>query len=306
MSRKNFLLFIAIGLVFFIHQSFAEELTGTLKKIQSGCAQGKENCIVSFGVREASIPFNYKLNSDQYTGYSYEIAEHIVQAIRAKLNRPELQIKNISITSQNRIPLLQNGTIDFECGSTTNNTERQKQTAFSNTIFIIGTRLLTAKDSKIHDFDDLREKTVVTTAGTTSERLLKKMNVDKQMKMNIISAKDHGQADLMLKSYRAAAFMMDDALLYGERAKAKDQDKWVVVGTPQSFEAYGCMIRKDDPQFKKLADDVIAKLMKDGTAYKLYEKWFMHPIPPNNINLNFPLSKSMEELFSNPNDKAFE
>ena len=175
MSRKNFLLFIAIGLVFFIHQSFAEELTGTLKKIQSGCAQGKENCIVSFGVREASIPFNYKLNSDQYTGYSYEIAEHIVQAIRAKLNRPELQIKNISITSQNRIPLLQNGTIDFECGSTTNNTERQKQTAFSNTIFIIGTRLLTAKDSKIHDFDDLREKTVVTTAGTTSERLLKKI-----------------------------------------------------------------------------------------------------------------------------------
>lgn len=306
MKRKHFLLPLAVSFGFFMHPGFAEETTSTLKKIESACAQGANNCLISLGVRDASIPFSYKLNNDQYVGYSYEIAQRIIQEIRTKLKLPALKVKDIPITSQNRIPLLQNGTIDIECGSTTNNIERQKQAAFTNSIFVIGTRLLTAKNSKINDFDDLRGKTVVTTAGTTSERILKKMNADKNMNMDIVSAKDHGQADLMLKSHRAAAFMMDDALLYGERAKAKDKDKWVIVGTPQSFEAYGCMIRKDDPEFKKLADGVIAKLMRDGTAHKLYEKWFMQPIPPSNITLDFPLSEAMEDLFKHPNDRAFQ
>ena len=201
---------------------------------------------------------------------------------------------------------VQNGTVDLECGSTTNNTERQKQVAFSNTIFVIGTRLLAKKDAGIKDFPDLAGKNVVTTAGTTSERLLRKMNEDKKMGMNIISAKDHGEAFLTLETGRAVAFMMDDALLAGERAKAKKADDWVIVGTPQSREAYGCMMRKEDPQFKKLVDSVIAQAETSGEAEKNYKKWFLSPIPPKGLNLNFTLSSEMTELYKNPNDRAFE
>lgn len=274
------------------------ESGGTLKKI-------KDSGVISLGHRESSVPFSYYDDKQQVVGYSQEIALKIVDAIKAELKVP-LQVKLTPITSQNRIPLVQNGTIDFECGSTTNNTERQKQVAFSNTIFIIGTRLLTHKDSGVKDFPDLAGKNVVTTAGTTSERLLRKMNEEKDMKMNIISAKDHGESFLTLESGRAVAFMMDDALLYGERAKAKQPDDWVVVGTPQSREAYGCMMRKDDPAFKKLVDDTIAKLETSGEAAKLYEKWFTQPIPPKGLNLNFPMSEDMKALFQNPNDKAYQ
>jgi glutamate/aspartate transport system substrate-binding protein len=276
-----------------------EESGGTLKKI-------KDSGVVSLGHRESSIPFSYYDDKQQVVGYSHEIALKIVDAIKAELNAPNLQVKLTPITSQNRIPLVQNGTIDFECGSTTNNTERQQQVAFSNTIFIIGTRLLTKKDSGIKDFPDLAGKNVVTTAGTTSERALRKMNEEKNMKMNIISAKDHGESFLTLEGGRAVAFMMDDALLYGERAKAKQPDDWIVVGTPQSREAYGCMMRKDDPSFKKLVDDTIAKLETSGEAAKLYEKWFTQPVPPKGLNLNFTMSDDMKTLYANPNDKAYQ
>jgi glutamate/aspartate transport system substrate-binding protein len=271
----------------------------TLKKI-------KDTGVISLGHRESSIPFSYYDDKQQVVGYSQDIAMKIVDAIKQELNAPDLKVKLTPITSQNRIPLVQNGTIDFECGSTTNNTERQKQVAFSNTIFIIGTRLLTKTDSGIKDFPDLAGKNVVTTAGTTSERLLRKMNEDKGMKMNIISAKDHGESFLTLEGGRAVAFMMDDALLYGERAKAKRPDDWVVVGTPQSREAYGCMMRKDDSKFKKLVDDTIAKLETSGEAAKLYEKWFTQPIPPKGLNLHFPMSDDMKALFQDPNDKAYQ
>jgi len=210
------------------------------------------------------------------------------------------------VTSSNRITLVHNGAVDLECGSTTNNTERQKQVSFSNTIFIIGTRLMTRKDAGIKDFAELGGKNAVTTAGTTSERLLRKMNEDKKMGMNIISAKDHGEAFLTLETGRAVGFMMDDALLYGEMAKAKRASDWVVVGTPQSYEAYGCMMRKDDPAFKKVVDDALAKVMTSGEASKIYEKWFMQPIPPKGLNLNFPLSDAMKSLYKSPNDKAYE
>ncbi len=210
------------------------------------------------------------------------------------------------VTSANRITLVQNGTVDIECGSTTNNTERQKQVGFTNTIFIIGTRLQVKKNSGINDFPDLAGKNVVTTAGTTSERLLKKMNEDKKMGMNVISAKDHGESFLTLETGRAVAFMMDDALLYGEMAKAKRPGDWAVVGTAQSKEAYGCMLRKDDAGFKKVVDAAIAKVQTSGEADKIYEKWFMNPIPPKGLNLNMPMSDDMKALHKAPNDKAFE
>ncbi|SOY53763.1 glutamate/aspartate transport protein; ABC superfamily, periplasmic binding component [Cupriavidus taiwanensis] len=277
----------------------AEQLTGTLKKI-------KDTGVITLGVRESSIPFNYNLGGVRQVGYSYDINMKIVEAIKDQLKLPNLQVKEIPITSQNRITLLQNGTIDIECGSTTNNLERQKQVAFTNSIFIIGTRIMVKKDAGIKDWADLKGKNVVTTAGTTSERLLRKMNDDQKLGMNIISTKDHGQSFLTLESGRAVAFMMDDALLYGERAKAKNPADWIVVGKPQSRESYGCMIRKDDPQFKKLSDTVISGMMKDGSINTLYTKWFMQPVPPKGLNLDFPLSEDMKTLIKAPNDKALD
>lgn len=289
----------ALTCSFLAFPAFAEEPTGTLKKI-------KDSGAISLGHRESSIPFSYYDDKQQVIGYSHEIMLKAVDAVKADLKLANLQIRTVPVTSQNRIPLIQNGTIDIECGSTTNNTERQKQVSFSNTIFIIGTRLLTKKDSGVQDFADLTGKNVVTTAGTTSERLLRKMNDDKKMGMSIISAKDHGESFLTLETGRAVAFMMDDALLYGELAKAKKPGDWAVVGTPQSREAYGCMLPKDDIAFKKVVDGAIAKVMTSGEAEKIYAKWFMTAIPPKGLNLNFPLSEDMKALYKAPNDKAFE
>jgi glutamate/aspartate transport system substrate-binding protein len=276
-----------------------DQLTGTLKKI-------KDNGSISVGHRESSIPFSYYDDKNQVIGYSEDLVMMVVDAVKQKLNMPNLQVKMIPVTSQNRIPLIQNGTVDIEAGSTTNNLERQEQVAFSDTMFIIGTRLLVKKDSGINDFADLKGKNVVVTAGTTSERLIREMNQKQNMQINIISAKDHGESFLTLQSGRAVAFMLDDALLAGERAKAKKPDDWVIVGTPQSKEAYGMMLPKGDTQFKALADNTIAKAETSGEAAKLYQKWFQSPIPPKGLNLNLPLSDDMKALFSSPNDKAFQ
>ena len=271
----------------------------TLKKI-------KDSGTIALGHRESSIPFSYYDDKQQVVGYSQELMLKVVDAVKAELKMPNLQLKLTPVTSQNRIPLVQNGTVDIECGSTTHNAERARQVAFSNTIFVIGTRLMTKKDSGIKDFPELAGKNVVTTAGTTSERLIRKMNEDKKLAMNIISAKDHGEAFLTLETGRAVAFMMDDALLYGELAKARRPAEWTIVGTPQSFEAYGCMMRKDDPAFKKVADAALAKAMTSGEAEAIYKKWFTQPIPPKGLNLNFPISEAMLRLYKAPNDKAFE
>ncbi|MEC5205751.1 glutamate/aspartate ABC transporter substrate-binding protein [Vogesella urethralis] len=272
---------------------------GTLDKI-------KESGVIVLGHRDASIPFSYLADGPNPIGYSHDLQLKVVEAVKKQLKMPNLQVKYNLVTSQTRIPLVQNGTVDLECGSTTNNLERQKQVAFSVGIFEIGTRLMTAKTSGVKDFPDLKGKNVVTTAGTTSERLLKAMNAEKQMGMNIISAKDHGESFLMLESGRAVAFMMDDALLYGEMAKAKNPANWVVTGKPQSFEIYGCMMRKDDPAFKKVVDDAIKATYKSGEVNKIYSKWFMSPVPPKGLNLNFPMSDEFKELVAKPTDKSAE
>jgi glutamate/aspartate transport system substrate-binding protein len=276
-----------------------QEPTGTLKKI-------KDSGTMALGHRESSVPFSYYDDKNQVVGFSNDLAMKVVEAVKKKLNLPNLQLKMVPVTSQNRIPLVQNGTVDLEAGSTTNNTERQQQVAFSNTFFIIGTRLLVKKGSGVNDFTDLKGKNVVTTAGTTSERLIREMNQKNDLKMNIIAAKDHGESFLTLQSGRAIAFMMDDALLAGERAKARKPEEWQVVGTAQSKEAYGMMMRKDDPDFKNLVDEVIAKAQTSGEAEQLYNKWFNSPIPPKGLNLELPLSDDMKELFKAPNDKAFQ
>lgn len=273
--------------------------TGTLKKI-------KDTGVIALGHRETSIPFSYYDGRQQVAGYSRDLQMKVVDAVKKVLNLSDLQVRDVPVTSQNRIPLLQNGTVDLECGSTTHNLDRDKQVAFSNTIFVIGTRLMTNTDSGIKDFADLRGKNVVTTAGTTSENLLRVMNNEKQLGMNVVSTKDHGQSFQILESGRATAFVMDDALLAGMRATAKQPRNWVIVGTPQSREAYGCMIRKDDPEFKKVVDDAIAEVETSGEVARIYSKWFENPIPPKGLNLTFPLSEELRKLYANPNDQTLD
>jgi len=274
-------------------------LTNTLARIQ------KDGLII-VGHRESSVPFSYYDNAMNVVGYSQDYSNLIVEAIKKETGRPDLTVKLLPITSQNRFPLLQNGRYDFECGSTTNNLERQKKVSFSNTIFIVGTRLLTGRDSGINDFEDLRGKTVVVTSDTTSAEMLFNMNDAKDMKINVISAKDHEDSFRTVESGRATAFFIDDAILAGERAKAKNPGDWVIVGAPQTYEAYGCMIRKGDARFKKLVDKTIAQAQISGAALESYNKWFMNPIPPHNMSLELEISKFMKDLFAGPNDKAFQ
>lgn len=276
--------------------ALAADPEGTLQKIKND-----ETVIVGF--REASIPFSYYNDAKEPIGYSIDFTKHVLDRIRQTLNLPNLRVRWLPITSQNRISLLQNGTIDFECTTTTHNASREKQVAFSNSLFIVGTRLLAKKDSGINDFGDLKGQTVVVGAGTTSEILLRKLNVDRDMGMRIISAKDHSESFLTLSSGRAKAMMMDDALLAGERAKTRNPKDYVITGTPQSYEAYGCMVRKDDAQMKALVDEAVAKIETSGEGAAIYKKWFMSPIPPKQMNLDFPMSAAMRHLFAHPNDK---
>jgi glutamate/aspartate transport system substrate-binding protein len=269
---------------------------GTLKKVQ-------DEHVITIGFRDASIPFSYTDADENPIGYSIDIANLIIERIKTQLKLPDLKVHAIPITSQNRISLLQNGMIDFECTSTTNNAERAQQVDFSTSFFVIGTRLLVGKDSGIKDFGDLRGQTVVVGAGTTSERILRNMNIAKAMKMDIVSAKDHSESFLMLSTGRAKAMMMDDALLAGERAKTRNPHDYEIVGTPQSFEAYGCMLRKNDAALKAVMDGVIADAEKSGVVAKIYRRWFQQPIPPKNINLDFPMSPRMQMLLANPSDK---
>ena len=274
----------------------AASSNGTLQKI-------KDSGTIVVGYRDSSIPFSYVADDpNQPMGYAHDLEMKIVEGIKENLNMPDLEVRYNLITSQTRIPLVQNGTVDFECGSTTNNVERQEQVAFSNGFFEIGTRLLTKVDSGINDFEDLKGKRLVTTAGTTSERYIRQYNDEKQMGTDIISAKDHGEGFLMLESGRADAFMMDDVLLAGEKAKAKNPAEWVIVGEPQSFEIYGCMMRKDDPEFKTVVNDALNKTFSSGEINSIYDKWFLNPIPPKNVNLSFEMSDNLKALIANPHD----
>jgi glutamate/aspartate transport system substrate-binding protein len=276
-----------------------EKPGGTLQKIKAAE-------VIVLGTRESSIPFSYYDENNEVVGYAQDLANLAVAAIKQKLNLPNLRVKLVPVTSQTRIPLVQSGSIDLEAGSTTNNIEREQQVSFSNTFFVVSTRLLVKKDSGIKDFPDLKGKNVVVTAGTTSERLIRQFNDKNQMGMQIIAAKDHGESFLILQSGRAAAFMLDDALLAGERAKARNPSDWVIVGTPQSKEAYGMMLKKDDAEFKAVVDNALADAEKTGVAENLYKKWFLSPIPPKGLNLDLPLSDDMKELFQNPNDKPLQ
>ena len=268
----------------------------TLEKI-------KQSGTIVLGHRDSSIPFSYIAdNPSQPLGYAHDLQMQVVDAVKKELNLPDLKVRYTLVTSQNRIPLVSNGTVDLECGSTTNNQERQQQVSFSVGFFQVGSRLLTAKNSGIQDFADLKGKKLVTTAGTTSERYIRQHQQELGI-AEIIPAKDHAESFLMLQNGRAAAFMMDDILLAGEKSKAKDPNKWVIVGTAPIQEVYGCMLRKGDVGFKKVVDDAIKATYASGKINDMYKTWFEQPIPPKKINLNFPMSDAVKALISNPHDR---
>ena len=268
----------------------------TLKKVAD---TGK----LSLAYRESSVPFSYVEGAGKPIGFSMDIATAVVQEIKKRSGKPVLEIDYIPVTSQNRIPLLMNGTIDLECGSTTNNSTRGKDVAFAINHFYTGTRLLAKKTSKIKNYADLENKTVASTTGTTNSQVMRKYNADKKLNMQIILGKDHADSLLLVEGDRAVAFAMDDILLFGLMANAKNPAEWEVVGDSLQAEPYACMLRKDDPKFKALVDGVITGMMKSGEFDRLYKKWFMSPIPPKNINLNLPMSAQLRDSLKAPSDK---
>ncbi len=293
--KKILLTGCTLGLLFGAQvQANEAPLDGTLSKI----ANAKS---ITLGYRDASVPFSYVGdNSGKPMGYSVELASKIVERIQQKIGVAKLNVKYNLVTSQTRIPLVQNGTVDLECGSTGVTAERQRQVAFSYGFIYVKGQLLTAKDSGIQGFEDLKGRNVVTTAGTTNERFLKRYNADHKANMFVISAKDHGEAFKMLETGRAVAFYMDDALLYGERAKARDPHHWVVVGKEQSREIYSCMLRKDDPQFLAVVNETLADLYRSGEINGIYQRWFEQPIPPKGLNLEFPMTSELKAIIAKP------
>lgn len=277
--------------------AFAEELAGTLKKI-------KDSNTLVLGHRESSIPFSYLDDKQQPIGYAMDLCYKVVDAVKKQLNLPNLQVKLNPVTSQTRIPLMTNGTIDMECGSTTNSLERQKQVAFGVSYYVTEVRMVTKANSGVKSLSDLNGKAVVTTTGTTSDRLIREHEKGKSIDVKNVYGKDHAESFLMVETDRAAAFVMDDILLAGLMANSKNPKDYAIVGETLRVEPYGVMMRKDDPQFKKLVDDTLSAVMKSGEAEKLYNKWFMSPIPPKGINLNLPLGTQLREAFKNPNDKG--
>jgi ABC-type amino acid transport substrate-binding protein len=274
----------------------AAHAEGTLDKV-------KQSGSITLAYRESSIPFSYLDDKGQPTGFGWEICNRVVDEVKKATGRADLKVQTQAVTSANRIPLLVNGTIDIECGSTTNNSERGKQVAFATNYFYTGTRLLVKADSPVKSIADLAGKKVVSTTGTTNFRIMRGLNEEKKLGFELLGAKDHAESALMVEQGRADAFAMDDILLYGLRASAKDPNALAIVGEPIQVEPYAIMLRKDDPAFKKLVDDTLAGLMKSGEFERLYRKWFMSPIPPKGINLNAPMSKELQENLKALSDK---
>ncbi len=275
-----------------------QELTGTLKKI-------KETGTITLGHRDASIPFSYIDDKQQPVGFAMDICAKIVEAVKKELKLDKLEVKLNPVTSATRIPLMANGTIDLECGSTTNNLDRQKQVAYTNTHFVTASKYVSKAASNIKKIDDMKGKTVVSTAGSTNLKQVTEVSAAKNLGVTIIPAKDHAEAFLMVETDRAVAFIMDDILLASLVASAKDPKAYVISEDAFSLpEPYGIMLRKDDAQFKKLADAATAALYTSAEGKALYEKWFQKPIPPRGLNLGLPLTPQMKKIFDKPTDSA--
>jgi len=297
--KKTLLMPLAISIIglFSTPAAFAQQ--STLDKMRSSGA-------VTMGVRESSGALSYTLGDGKYAGFHVEICNNVLRDIQKQLNLKTLDIKYSPVTSQNRIPLLQNGTVDIECGSTTNNATRQKDVAFAVTTYVEEIRIAVKANSGITSLNQLNGKKVATTTGTTSVQLLRKHERATGVNFEEVFGKDHADSFLLLESGRADAFVMDGSILAGNIANAKNPADFRIVGEVIAVEPIAIMMRKDDPTFKKAVDDNIIKMMKDGTLTKLWDKWFMQPIPPKNARVGLALSDSTKQAWSGPNDRPAE
>lgn len=271
----------------------------TLKKI-------KDSGVITMGVRESSGALSYTLGNGKYVGYHVEICEKAIAAIQKNLGLKKLEIKYVPVTSQNRIPLIQNGTVDIECGSTTNNVARVKDVSFAVTTFVEEIRIAVKSSSGINDIAGLNKKTVATTTGTTTVQTLRKNKKATGIEFKELYGKDHSDAFLLLESGRADAFIMDGTILAGNIARAKNPADFKIVGDVLSVEPIAIMLPKDDPEFKKAVDEPIKAMMKSGDIAKLWDKWFMKPIPPTNTKVGMPANENTKAAWATPNDKPME
>ncbi len=275
----------------------AQQLTGTLQKI-------KETGAITLGHRDASIPFSYYDDKQQPVGYAMDLCSRIVDAVKAELKMPKIDVKHQLVTSANRIPLMANGTIDLECGSTTNNLDRQKQVWFTITHFVTANRFVAKKASNLHKLEDLKGKTIASTAGTTNIKQITELNAQRNLGASIVSANGHSEAFLMVETGRAAAFVMDDILLYSLVASSKNPAEWAISDDALSIEPYGIILRRDDTAFKKVVDSAMINTYKSGDINKIYAKWFLAPVPPKGINLNVQMSDQFKKVIAHPTDSG--
>jgi ABC-type amino acid transport substrate-binding protein len=290
--------FVRNALVFFA--IFTMTITGAMADtLEKAKTTGK----FTLAYRESSIPFSYLGEDGKPLGFGWEMCKLIAEEVKKQSGRKDLVVESQAVTSQNRIPLIQNGTVDVECGSTTNNSERGKQVTFAINYFYTGTRFLVKADSGIKSINDLKGKKVVSTTGTTNYQILRNLNDEKKYGFELLGAKDHADALLMVESGMANAFGMDDILLYGLKASSKESAKLAVVGESIQVEPYAIMFRKDDPKFQALVNKVITNSIKTGEFAKAYKKWFQTNIPPKNVNLNAPMNKELKDNLKALSDK---
>ena len=275
----------------------AQDLSGALKKI-------KETGAITLGHRESSVPFSYYDDKQQVVGYAMELCHRIVDAVKSDLKLTKLEVNLNPVTSATRIPLIANGTVDLECGSTTNNVEREKQVSFTITHFVTANRFVSKKAGNLKTVEDLRGKTIVSTSGTTNIKQITEINGQKGLNLNILAAKDHAEAFLMVETGRAAAFVMDDILLYSLVAGSKAPGDYVISADALSVEPYGIMLPRGDASFKKVVDEEMISTYRSGAINAIYDKWFLKPIPPKGINLNVPMSASFKKVIASPTDSG--
>jgi glutamate/aspartate transport system substrate-binding protein len=289
--KSRFTLIAALAAFAVALPALAQE--GTLKKI-------KDSGSITIGHRDASLPFSYYDDKQQPIGYAMDLCAKIVDAVKAELKMPNLKTNYQLVTSANRIPLMANGTIDLECGSTTNNVARQEQVWFTMTHFVTANRWVAKKSAKLNSLQDLKGKTIVSTAGTTNIKQITEINAAQNLGMNIISANGHPEAFQMVETGRAVAFVMDDILLAGLAAQSRSPKDYEISSVALSVEPYGIMVRKDDKAFKEVADKALSEVYKSGQINAIYAKWFQKPVPPKNINLNLPMSPALKKVMANP------
>jgi glutamate/aspartate transport system substrate-binding protein len=279
----------------FLSPVAAAEPSGVLKKI-------RDNGQITLGYRESSIPFSYLDDKAQPVGYSIELCGRVVDAVKKELRLPALKVTLQAVTSQNRIPLVANGTVDIECGSTVNNAERQAQVAFSVTTFVVATRFIGHKTDNLKTVEDLKGRTIAVTSGTNTVKRVRDLDAARNLGMTILNGKDHADSMLLMTSGRASAFFEDDILLTGMAAASKDPDAFALSSEGYSVDPYALMFAKGDADFKRLVDGTITDLYRSGEINRIYERWFLKPIPPNNITLKFPMGSVLKNAIAKPTD----